>query len=289
MEIRSLQESELNIVWQFTQGEQWTVPRVELEDLLICFPESGWIGWSDQHELEPPHPIGTIFAIAYDRMGFIGNVIVEKDFRNRGLGTNLMQHAIQELRRHGLKIIMLDAVSKAVPLYERLGFRWGCKSLRIMGKISNNKSIDSSTLGFVRPISESDWNAIIILDRCHFQADRIKLLRQKWSRYPTYSKVLVRKGNITGFIFAHPILTGIKVGPWITDPTEPHPEMLLHAIGEEAHGASVSLGVLEKNKRAVKICHQMGLMEYAFSNRMIWGEEPFWTAGIYAIGGPDRG
>ncbi len=289
MEIRPLRETDLDIAWQFTQGEQWTVPRAELEDLWLCFPESGWIGWSDQHELEPPHPIALIFAIAYDRFGFIGNVIVDKNVRNQGIGMKLMQHAIQKLQRHGVKTIMLDAISKAGPLYERVGFRWWCKSLRIMGKIIINEPVDSNSLGYVREITESDWNRIASLDRSHFQADRIKLLRHKWSRYPSYAKVLVRNGTISGFIFAHPISTGIKVGPWIVDPLEPHPELLLYAIGEEAQGASVSLGVLEKNKYAVEICRQIGLEEYAFSNRMIWGEEPSWTAGIFAIGGPDRG
>ena len=75
-----------------------------------------------------------ISAVSYGSIGFIGSLIVLPDYRNQGIGTALMKHAIECLENTGARALMLDAVQKAVPVYERLGFNRVCNSSAEFGQ-----------------------------------------------------------------------------------------------------------------------------------------------------------
>ncbi|CAD5377572.1 GNAT family acetyltransferase YjcF [Pseudomonas sp. OF001] len=66
------------------------------------------------------------FAVGTARLlpdGQIGRVSVIKDWRGLHIGEMLMQAAIAEAERRGLRRQMLTAQAHAVRFYERLGFR----------------------------------------------------------------------------------------------------------------------------------------------------------------------
>jgi predicted GNAT family N-acyltransferase len=66
------------------------------------------------------------FAVGTARLlpdGQIGRVSVLKDWRGLHIGEMLMQAAIAEAERRGLRRQMLTAQAHAVRFYERLGFR----------------------------------------------------------------------------------------------------------------------------------------------------------------------
>ena len=69
-------------------------------------------------------------AGVYGASGFVGELIVVKEKRGRGIGRQLLQHAIAYLHSRGVQNVLLDAPPAAVPLCERLGFRPVCRSLR---------------------------------------------------------------------------------------------------------------------------------------------------------------
>ncbi len=54
--------------------------------------------------------------------GHIGRVAVLAEFRGRGIGTALMQHAMAAARERGLGEALLNAQTAVIPLYEKLGF-----------------------------------------------------------------------------------------------------------------------------------------------------------------------
>ncbi|HLY35376.1 MAG TPA: GNAT family N-acetyltransferase [Candidatus Limnocylindria bacterium] len=54
--------------------------------------------------------------------GYVTNVYVAPSVRNAGLGTRLLQAAIDAAQREGLEMLLLWPSDRAVPFYRRLGF-----------------------------------------------------------------------------------------------------------------------------------------------------------------------
>lgn len=115
---------------------------------------------------------GICVAPSYGATGFIGELIVRPGFRGRGLGQHLLDWAIDDLTRRSARAIFLDGVSRAVPLYERAGFRKVCRSLRFLGVLP------AGVAPGTRPVEADDLPAIVALDREVFGTDRGFFLAQ---------------------------------------------------------------------------------------------------------------
>jgi len=64
----------------------------------------------------PPHPMHP----TQDKRGYVLNVFVEPDYRNRGLARELMNLAEAEFVRRGVRYAVLHATEKGKPLYQGL-------------------------------------------------------------------------------------------------------------------------------------------------------------------------
>jgi predicted GNAT family N-acyltransferase len=284
MHFRNLTLNDLDFAIDLTTIENWGTTRGELEDLLLFTPNCATLA-TMKDKL-----VGMIFTVSYDNFGFIGNLIVKKEFRNQGIGKQLMQKAITHLENSGNSIIMLDGVDAAVGLYQRLGFKVSCKSLRLEGEIIHKPS------NRVFQIKNEDFQDVLRLDRNIFQANREFLLRKIFARYKSLCKIIKLDDKITGFIMAIPKEDHLKIGPWIVDDEcEFEPELLLNGLENNCKPFTVRMGMLESNKIALKIIKNCSLQRYSYSNRMIYttGNKKItidqFKKGMLAIGGPDRG
>ena len=62
-------------------------------------------------------------GIVTGRIGWLGNIIVRPDSRNRGLGTRATQEVMDGLRVRGCSSMLLVATAPGEPVYRKLGFR----------------------------------------------------------------------------------------------------------------------------------------------------------------------
>jgi GNAT superfamily N-acetyltransferase len=82
-------------------------------------------------------PVGMLNLVVFTRMpkprsagapgaagqwGYVANVYVERDRRDRGIGGALLDEAVQHADRHGFARLVLAPSERSVPLYERAGF-----------------------------------------------------------------------------------------------------------------------------------------------------------------------
>jgi len=79
MQFRNLSINDLDFALELTTIENWGTTRGELKDLLIFAPNCATLATINDN------PVGMIFTVSYDNFGFIGNLIVKKEFRNQGL------------------------------------------------------------------------------------------------------------------------------------------------------------------------------------------------------------
>jgi GNAT superfamily N-acetyltransferase len=199
--------------------------------------------------------IGMCVATAYGESGFLGELIVRKDMRGRGIGTRLMQHALAYLSHRGVRSIYLDGVEGAIPLYERLGFRKVCRSLRFSGRLPGARYLG------VRAMTHADLAVVAEMDRGAFGADRSFFLQRRLSLHPRLCKVLELEGRIRGFVTGRERTDLVSVGPWVVQSPGARPGQLLEALVTEGEGLDLAVGVLEVNSHAVKTMQDLGLAQ----------------------------
>jgi GNAT superfamily N-acetyltransferase len=59
---------------------------------------------------------------ALSRWGYLGNVFVLAAYRNRGIGSQLVNAALSYADQNGFARVVLSPTERSIPLYERAGF-----------------------------------------------------------------------------------------------------------------------------------------------------------------------
>lgn len=277
MQIRPLKPEELNFAHYLTKIEKWGTTRQELEELLTIDGQGFFIAHIKDE------PVGIVTSINYGSFGFIGNLIVINSSRGQGIGSELMKKAIEYLKIHNVKTIMLDAVPSVIPLYERFGFIPICRSLRLKATC---KSKSLST--YVSIMTAKDLIEIINLDYKYFNGNRSELIKKRYSQNYKSCFVIKRSGYIKGFLMAFPKNKHVFVGPWIVDPEEQNPHILLERLVYKKK-AKLIIGILESNYKALDLLKSLSFKVFNYSIRMYLGDPFTPSNGIIAIAGPDRG
>lgn len=279
MNIRQMVMSDLDFALNQTTLEGWTSTKNDFEELLKFDPEGSFIGEIDGET------IGMVCTVNYGEFGFIGNLIVQNQYRGQNLGRILMEIAMKHLLNTGTKSLLLDGVPKAVSLYERLGFRKIVKSLRLESVLTGQSS------EYVRPMIPEDLDRISVSDTSHFGGRRDKFLKMRYSSFPEYCKVLEFEDEIQGFIMGSKRESSIRIGPWVMNGHIQRSEDLLLAFAENSTEYPLKLGVLESNNEALNILRRHGFRETSYSWRMLYGENTKATMSnhLYAICSPARG
>ncbi len=230
--------------------------------------------------------VGMVGSIGYGEVGYLGNLIVLPEYRGRGIGAALMNEAMEHLLDSGAKSIRLDSVPKAIPLYQRLGFREESLSLRFTGRASEKGSKGCERM------MESDLPAVLSLDQEFFGVPRGKVLMRVYADFPGLCFVAREGSRLVGFIMAKEGEGRTRIGPWICKPNEGGiAENLLHRLMDEVAGSTVWAGVPEGNRGSVEILERNGFISGPSSHRMCHGEcgDTGIVEGIFGVGGPDKG
>lgn len=164
--------------------------------------------------------VGTSTTIVYeDRFAWIGMVLVDPEFRGRGIGTRLLEKAIEQLDGVGVQTMKLDATPQGRPIYQKLGFqseyeieRWLLTRAAPMNALSAEPS----------PVSDD----ALRLDREIFGADRSHLLRSLARDAPEFTLVAGQNGQIAGYAFGRRGTLADHLGPWMARDPQSAAELL---------------------------------------------------------------
>ena len=280
--IRNMQQSDVLTAVEWTVREGWSSETEHVFRAFLGYDPGGClIGVEDER------PVAMCVAVAYGGSGFLGELIVVPDRRGRGLGRQLLEHAIGYLRSRGCESIYLDGEDLAVPLYERLGFRHVCDSCRFYGRVAGRRHAG------VRTMKPADIDVINRFDEAAFGADRRFFLEYRLKQFPDLCRVLVADGNVSGYCMGQPGHGVVTVGPWVVvDRSGVRPLDLVESLALETGDTTLRIGVLESNARALEELRAVsGLEERGPCRRMVLGPDPGLGASeaLYAIGSAAKG
>jgi GNAT superfamily N-acetyltransferase len=182
----------------------WNQTPADWERFLDSSPQGCFVAESEGQV------VGTATTIVYEsRFAWVGMVLVDPAHRGRGMGTSLLERAIEFLDSQRVPTIKLDATPQGKPLYEKLGF-------------VPEYEIERWIL--VRPFWEAtcpppkepeEITEILPLDREVFGADRSSLLLSLHFAAPHFAHAIRRQGAIANYALGRQGSRADHLGPWV--------------------------------------------------------------------------
>jgi ribosomal protein S18 acetylase RimI-like enzyme len=240
--------------------EGWICHRWEFDFLLENFARGCLV------KRDGKSALGYITSVRYGRSGWIGNLLVQQEFRRRGIGRELMQAAISALHQSGVETVWLTASEQGVGLYRRLGFvpidhicRW---------------SGEGAGKSLLQP-REPDFELAQAVDREGWGERRDPLLVATCSRGSFFS-------SSAGFICCQPWEDGTQIGPWGCLVEAQAPQLLDQALSDVK--GRVFLDVPASNLAATALLKQRGFAVKGRSTLMYLGSKPPYQPGkVFAL------
>jgi len=285
--IRLWTKADIDYVTESIERERWGYTKRDIERCWQFEPNGCFIA-----EVQNK-PVGQVFSICYGKMGWIGLLIVNLEQRGKGVGTVLMQTAIDYLQKAGAETIRLEAAEKAVPLYKRLGFREEFDSLRLSKQLKQNGK-QKPLRENIFPVQEEDIENMAEFDSKYFGANRIRVLKSLCEESPQSCFVAKEKQKIVAYVMSRKISLIHRIGPWVCakENTQAASDLLITSINSiEEKNTELRIGTPAHNTNAVELLERLGFHQVAKSIRMIWGKHKHKgnVLGIYGIAGPEKG
>ncbi len=165
METRLLTESDLAEAMRLKELVRWNQTESDWRRLLRLEPRGCFAVDLDNR------PVATTTTTTYGTdLAWVGMVLVDPEYRRRGIATRLLRAALDYLNAQGIAAVKLDATPAGQPVYEALGFvreglieRWEA----VAQAVSIQDQVQSGSI---------DLPQMSGLDREAFGADRARLL-----------------------------------------------------------------------------------------------------------------
>ena len=210
MQLRVMTRADIPAGMRLKEIAGWNQTAADWQRFLDCSPRGCFVADIDGQVR------GTVATIPFEnRFAWIGMVLVDPDYRGRGLGTRLLERAIDYLDELKIPALKLDATPQGKPLYEKLRFlpeyeigRWTRRTFR-------SDAATSSGFGAREPISPELLETIYKADREIFGADRRFLLKSLHEDAPDFTLGIVKSGRLAGYAFGRRGSFADHLGPWM--------------------------------------------------------------------------
>ncbi len=278
--IRAMREDDIPGAMRLKTAENWNQTEDDWRTLLNLDPTLCFVAAFDDNV------VGTVTATNYsNELAWIGMMLVDKDFRGRGLGKRLLTTLIEKL--DSCQSIKLDATPSGLPLYKSLGFR---KELAIhrMATTQFETVPPNENEPSVKPLPESKWQNVMDRDHAFFGADRSRLITE--ILLSNKSWYVEREGRISGYLLTRSGSNCTQLGPLIAETTEDAKILLLSAL-KSFVGKPVLLDILHDKTDIQELLLSLGFQVQRSFTRMYFKSNSF--AGSvqnqFLIAGPELG
>lgn len=253
LKIRNATLGEMRYFIDGAKKEGWNPGVDDAVPYYFADPEGFFVG-----ELEG-RKIGSISAVSYgDVYGFLGFYIVEPEFRGKGYGLQLWEHAIEYL---GERAIGLDGVIAEQDNYRKSGFELYYNSARFGGKAVGKES------PHLKRVKDIPFGMLLNYDAEIFGLKRQSFL-EHWITMPhSYGLVKMSQDKVLGYGVIRKCVEGYKIGPLFADSVEIAHEIYA-GLAHSYQGSTLFLDVIESNPCSGFIPEKEGLIKVFETARM---------------------
>jgi GNAT superfamily N-acetyltransferase len=279
IEIRPLRVSDIAAAMRLKELARWNQTEQDWERLLRLEPV-GCFCATIKGEV-----VGTTTTTTYDsELAWIGMVLVDPEYRRRGIAKRLLHVALEYLQHANVATIKLDATQDGRPVYEAIGFTLESRVERWHGTAVAGRTSDCKLL------SPSDLAEILEIDLSAFSANRSKLIESLIADACVAPIVSIAEGGkLNGYGLARRGSNATYIGPLIaSNPLQV--ESLLDGLLDQLAGREVYVDLNMEFKNSAEILARRGFVKQRDLDRMVYGKATAPTSKlILAIAGPELG
>lgn len=283
--IRSLLLQDINQAIRLSNAEKWNQTEQDWA-LLIGSPGNIALAALDGDKI-----IGTSTAIIYaNDVAWIGMVLVDKNYRGRGVSKMLLIAIFEQLQSCGS--IKLDATPAGQAVYETMDFKDEYLIHRMTtGSVSANLLLNEEQEEFsVEHVHLSDLSDLVEYDQHVFGANRTQLTYFLFKNYPEKCWVLKRNDRIAGIALGREGTRFHHIGPVMASSTE-DAKQLVNSSLKQLNGLPVVIDVLDSKTDLIVWLNSIGFEKQRHFIRMYKNENPYPgnPENQYLICGPEFG
>jgi predicted N-acetyltransferase YhbS len=278
IEVRLRTGEDIAEAMRLKAGAHWNQTEVDWRRLLRLDP-SGCFAASIGGKV-----VATTTTTMYGRvLAWVGMVLVDPEFRRRGIATRLVRVALKHLGEAGVGTVKLDATPAGVPVYEGLGFEAELAIERWSG-VARDRSGN-------RSMEDRERSGVFELDRRAFGADRSRLLSALIDdACVTPSISATTGGSLEGYALARRGTDAFYVGPVVATDIGTGATLLDGVLGQLS-GSQIYIDLNTSFQGGAEELVNRGFVRQRELIRMRFGEKSdAGTSGrIFAIAGPEVG
>jgi len=280
VKIKNMKHEDFEFALRLTNLMSWDYARRDFEWMTHFEPAGCFVA------LDSYRRIGITTTITYENLGWIGNVIVSPEHRGRGIGSRLVEHAVDYLRNRSADFIGLYSYPETLQFYNNLGFREGESFLRlsIRGGCGFFEKSEKMRL--------EELKGVIELDSKCFGACRKKVLTKIFNEFKELCRVTLVDGKVVGYIMGTKSAAGIEVGPCICHPKYRENALnLLKATLSHVKAKKISMGVPMRKFKLVNKLKEWGFkIDFKVIRMFYKGQTPAMKSNfIFAMESLERG
>lgn len=282
IQIETMTDRNVSFVMKLKEEAGWNQTDLDIRRFLSLALKGCFIAkWGND-------PVGTATTCVFDRVGWIGMLLVSKRHRGQGIGSVLFEHAMAHLTECGATSMRLDATELGRPLYEKRGFRSQFQLSRYAGRSSKPSRDAENVHAMVQPATAETLGELADVDSLGIGYDR-KILLSKLLQDPAVSAwKSIGSGNQAGYVVIRPGSLAWQIGPCIAGDGIVGGALLDTAFSQQT--GPFFIDVPDHNTAAVGYCERVGLRVARTFTRMCHGtlvQEN--TDLLWASGGPEKG
>ena len=284
MRLRTMTKADIAAGMRLKEIAGWNQTVADWKRFLEASPEGCFVAEEDGQVR------GTATTISFERrFAWVGMVLVEPEYRSRGIGTRLLERAIEHLDELKVPAIKLDATPQGKPLYEKLEFvseyeieRWTLRRSADETKGCGSDECETLAPELLEPICEADQEV--------FGADRSYLLRSLHGDAPEFTAGILKAGQIEGYGFGRRGSFADHLGPWMARDASTA-STLLEAFLKHSSREFVVVDYLKSNPISTDLLRSFGFSYSRSLTRMYRGsnDHPGRSELLCAILGPEFG
>ena len=217
--------------------------------------------------------IGTTTAINYsNKVAWIAMVLVDKEYRGRGVSKSLLKNILQKLQ--SCTSMKLDATPEGQQVYKKFDFSDEYLIARMTNVVVRDLPSDHHAVELPKPILLADIPEVVAFDEIVFGANRGQLIEYLVKEYPGKAWLLKRDSRITGVVLGREGNKYHHIGPVLASNTVDAEILITKALKDLTHQLVV-VDVLYDKEELFEWLQSIGFIKQRHFIRMYKNENPF--------------
>jgi ribosomal protein S18 acetylase RimI-like enzyme len=265
LQIRTMRSDDIPYALRLTDQEKWGVTRRDLTRILKLDPKGSLVATSGSRR------VALITTTRYGRkLAWIGNVIVDRNYRGAHIGQTLVQNAVKYLRKSNVEHVALYCFDENVEFYRRLGFLRDVPFARLRRRPIPFRSASAAT---VAPQALPLW-VVMSVDKKAFGADRSRLIRMVLRTKAAWYLGFSNGPSANSYLLVKKYKEMYELGPWVcVSPPEAQPSKMLRLVLAKTAGKPIEVSCL-RNHQAFGLFKKYGFRVMSHGYRMYYDRVP---------------